>query len=158
MEDRMSYEIKLNVNEKDYELEVESDERLVDVLRERLNLTGAKKGCEVGVCGSCTVIVDNMAVNSCLMLALEADGKNITTIEGLAQGGKLHPIQKAFVEHGAIQCGFCTPGMVMSVKALLDENKNPNEDEIKKHLVGNLCRCTGYKKIIEAAKSAAKEI
>ena len=154
----MSYRVKLKVNGQDYELEVKSDERLVDVLRERLNLTGTKKGCEVGVCGSCTVIVDNMAVNSCLMLALEADGKNITTIEGIARGGKLNPIQKAFVEHGAIQCGFCTPGMVMSVKALLDENKNPNEDEIKKHLVGNLCRCTGYKKIIEAAKSAAKEM
>ena len=154
----MSYEIKLKVNGRDYELEVESDERLVDVLRERLNLTGAKKGCEVGVCGSCTVIVDNMAVNSCLMLALEADGRSITTIEGIARGSKLHPIQKAFVEHGAAQCGFCSPGMVMSVKALLDENKNPSEDEIKKHLVGNLCRCTGYKKIIEAAKSAAKEM
>jgi len=154
----MSYRVKLKVNGQDYELEVKSDERLVDVLRERLNLTGTKKGCEVGVCGSCTVIVDNMAVNSCLMLALEADGKNITTIEGIARGGKLNPIQKAFVEHGAIQCGFCTPGMVMSVKALLDENKNPGEDEIKKHLVGNLCRCTGYKKIIEAAKSAAKEM
>ena len=151
----MSYKIKLKVNERDYELEVESDERLVDVLRERLNLTGAKKGCEVGVCGSCTVMVDNMAVNSCLMLALQADGKSITTIEGIARGGKLHPIQKAFVEHGAVQCGFCTPGMVMSVKALLDENKNPGDDEIKRHLVGNLCRCTGYKKIIEATKSAA---
>ena len=154
----MSYKIKLKVNERDYELEVESDERLVDVLRERLNLTGAKKGCEVGVCGSCTVMVDNMAVNSCLMLALQADGKSITTIEGIARGGKLHPIQKAFVEHGAVQCGFRTPGMVMSVKALLDENKNPGEDEIKRHLVGNLCRCTGYKKIIEAARSAAKEM
>ena len=154
----MSYRIKLKVNGQDYELEVESDERLVDVLRERLNLTGAKKGCEVGVCGSCTVIVDNMVVNSCLMLALQADGKSITTIEGIADGANLHPIQKAFVDHGAIQCGFCTPGMVMSVKALLDENKNPSEDEIKRYLVGNLCRCTGYKKIIKAAKSAANSM
>lgn len=152
----MSYRIKLKVNGRDYELEVEPDERLVDVLRERLNLTGAKKGCEVGVCGACTIMVDNMAVNSCLMLALQADGKSITTIEGIAEGGKLHPIQNAFIEHGAIQCGFCTPGMVMSVKALLDEKKNPSEDEIKRHLAGNLCRCTGYKKIIEATKSAAK--
>ena len=154
----MKYKINLTVNGQDYELEVESDERLVDVLRERLNLTGTKTGCDVGVCGACTVIVDNMAVNSCLMLAVQADGKSITTIEGIADRDKLHPIQKAFVEQGAIQCGFCTPGMVVAAKALLDENKRPSEEEIRKQLVGNLCRCTGYTKIIEAIKSAADSI
>ena len=152
----MKYKISLTVNGQDYGLEVESYERLVDVLRDRLDLTGTKKGCDVGVCGACTVIMDNVAVNSCLVLAVQADGKSITTIEGIADRDKLHPIQKAFVEHGAIQCGFCTPGMVVAAKALLDENKNPDEEEIRKQLVGNLCRCTGYKKIVDAVKSAAK--
>jgi len=152
----MKYKISLTVNGQDYGLEVESYERLVDVLRDRLDLTGTKKGCESGVCGACTVIMDNVAVNSCLVLAVQADGKSITTIEGIADRDKLHPIQKAFVEHGAIQCGFCTPGMVVAAKALLDENKNPDEEEIRKQLVGNLCRCTGYKKIVDAVKSAAK--
>ena len=125
----MNYKIKLTVNGQDYECEVESDERLVDVLRERLDLTGTKIGCEIGVCGTCSVLVDNKIVNSCLMLAVQADGKNITTIEGIADGDKLHPLQKAFIEHGAVQCGFCTPGMVIAGKALLDENKNLKTDE-----------------------------
>ena len=152
----MKYKISLTVNGQDYGLEVESYERLVDVLRDRLDLTGTKKGCESGVCGACTVIMDNVAVNSCLVLAVQADGKSITTIEGIADRDKLHPIQKAFVEHGAIQCGFCMPGMVVAAKALLDENKNPDEEEIRKQLAGNLCRCTGYKKIVDAVKAAAK--
>jgi len=151
----MKYKINLTVNGQDYELEVESDERLVDVLRERLNLTGTKTGCDVGVCGACTVIVDNMAVNSCLMLAVQADGKSITTIEGIADRDKLHPIQKAFVENGGIQCGFCSPGMIMSAKALLDENPNANEEEIKEAIAGNLCRCTGYIQIVDSIKSVS---
>ena len=153
----MKNKIKLTVNGQPHELEVEPDERLVDVLRERLELTGTKKGCEVGVCGACTVILDGKAVSSCLILALQADGKSVTTIEGIAEGAELHPLQKAFVEKGAIQCGFCTPGMVMSAKALLDENKHPDEQEIRKQLVGNLCRCTGYVKIVEAVRAAASK-
>ncbi len=154
----MKHKIRLTVNGQDYECEVESDERLVDVLREHLGLTGTKIGCEIGVCGTCSVLVDNMIVNSCLMLALQADGKSVTTIEGIADGDKLHPVQRSLIEHGGVQCGFCTPGMLIAGKALLDENKSPSEEEIRRYLQGNLCRCTGYKKIVEGIKAAAESM
>lgn len=152
----MKHLIKINVNGTDYELAVNPGLTLLDMLREDLRLTGTKKGCELGDCGACTVIMDGKAVNSCLVLALDAAGKNIQTIEGLAVGDKMHPIQQAFVEKGAIQCGYCTPGMVMRTKAFLDENPNPNPEEIKEALTGNLCRCTGYTKIIEAVETATQ--
>ena len=146
--------IKLNVNGNDYEVAVRPGTTLLDLLREELRLTGTKKGCELGDCGACTVIMEGKPVNSCLVLALEADGKYVTTIEGITIGKELHPIQHAFVEKGAIQCGYCTPGMIVRTKALLDENQDPTEDEIRKALSGNLCRCTGYTKIFEAVESA----
>lgn len=151
-------QIKLTVNGTSYELSVQPWEALVEVIRDNLGLTGTKEGCGLGECGACTVIMDGKTVNSCLVLAVEADGKQITTIEGLADGDKLHPIQEAFVEHGGLQCGFCTPGMIMSAKALLDENPNPTEEEIRRGIAGNLCRCTGYTKIIESIKAAAKNM
>ncbi|MFQ6110841.1 MAG: (2Fe-2S)-binding protein [Nitrospinota bacterium] len=147
----------MNLNGVPHEVVVEPDWVLLDVLREELDYTGAKRGCDgTGECGTCTVIIDGKAIYSCLTLALEAEGKEITTIEGLAQGGELHPIQKAFIEHGAIQCGFCTPGMVLTAKALLDENPRPTEDEVREALRGNLCRCTGYVKIVEAILAASE--
>lgn len=130
---------------------------LLDFLRDVLGLTGTKKSCDLGNCGACTVILEGKAVNSCLVLAIEADGKSIETIEGLTISGKGHPLQRAFVEHGAIQCGFCTPGMIMSSKALLDRNSHPTSEEIKDALAGNLCRCTGYAKILEAVEAVARE-
>ncbi len=148
--------MKLTINGVPHELEVEPRRTLLEVIRERTGLTGTKKGCDRGNCGSCTVIIDGNPVASCLTLAIEAQGKNITTIEGLAEGNKLHPLQKAFIEHGSIQCGFCTPGMVMSAKALLDKHANPSEDEIKEGISGNLCRCGGYGKIVKAITSVAK--
>jgi carbon-monoxide dehydrogenase small subunit len=151
-------QVKLIVNGTSYELDVKPWETLVDVLRNDLGLTGTKEGCGLGECGACTVIVDGKAVNSCLVLAAEADGKQITTIEGLADGDELHPIQEAFVERGGLQCGFCTPGMIMSTKALLDENPNPSEEEIRRGIAGNLCRCTGYSKIIESIKAAVENL
>ena len=150
-------QIKLIVNDKPYELSVKPCSTLLEVIREELKLTGTKEGCGIGDCGACTVIMDGKTVNSCLVLAAEADGKEITTIEGLTDGDNLHPIQEAFIEHGGIQCGFCTPGMIMSAKALLDENPNPTEEEIRKGIAGNLCRCTGYTKIIESIKAAAQK-
>jgi 4-hydroxybenzoyl-CoA reductase subunit alpha len=146
--------INITVNGDNHEVAVRSGTTLLDLLRDELHLTGTKKGCELGDCGTCTVILDGKAVNSCILLALDADGKKIETIEGLAIGGKLHPIQQAFVEKGAIQCGFCTPGMIMRTKAILDENPDPTAEEIKNALSGNLCRCTGYTKIIEAVEIA----
>jgi len=145
--------IQLTVNDKKYEVAVESNQTLVDLLRYQLELTGTKKGCELGDCGSCTVIMDGKPINSCLVLALQANGKTITTIEGLETEKGLHPIQKAFVEKGAIQCGFCTSGMILSSKSLLDHNPKPGESDIRGAISGNLCRCTGYQKIIEAVKS-----
>jgi aerobic carbon-monoxide dehydrogenase small subunit len=130
---------------------------LLDFLRDTLGLTGTKKSCDTGNCGACTVILDGQAVNSCLVLAVEADRKKVETIEGLTKDGKNHPLQSAFVESGAIQCGFCTPGMIMSAKALLDRKADPTEDEIKEALAGNLCRCTGYAKILEAVKSVVQK-
>ena len=144
--------ININVNGTSYELAVKPNTILVDVLREQLRLTGTKKGCGLGDCGACTVLINGKAVNSCLVLAVEADAQNILTIEGLAQGEELHPIQQAFVEKGSIQCGYCTPGMILRTKSLLDENPDPSEEEIKKALTGNLCRCTGYAKILEAVE------
>ncbi len=150
--------IKINVNGTEYEEAVRPGTTLLDFLRDELNLTGTKKACGHGDCGACTVILDGRAVNSCLVLALEADGGLVETIEGLAHGGELHPIQRAYVEKGAIQCGYCTPGMVMITKSFLDENPNPTREEIKAGLSGNLCRCTGYTKIIEAVETAADYI
>jgi len=131
---------------------------LVDVLREKIGLTGTKKGCGEGDCGACTVLMDGKPILSCLTLALSSQGKNIETIEGLSKGGKFHPLQEAFVEKGAIQCGYCTPGMILSAKAVLERFPNPTADEIKHGMAGNLCRCTGYKKIIEAVSEAARKM
>ena len=150
--------IILNVNGEDHSVSVEKKTSLLDVLRDQLNLTGAKAGCRTGDCGACKVIIDGEAVNSCLFLAVNAVGKKIETIEGLVKGGDLHPIQKAFVHAGAIQCGYCTPGMVMSTKSLLDKNPKPSREEIKEALSGNLCRCTGYVKIVDAVNLASKLI
>ena len=148
--------ISFKVNGDRYSLAVESNLRLVDLLRDQLNLTGTKIGCETGDCGACTVLLDGRPVNSCLTLAVEAAGREVTTIEGLAPSGEeLHPVQEAFVTHGAVQCGFCTPGMVMSSVHLLRTNAHPTEEEIRRGLDGNLCRCTGYAKIIEAIKAAS---
>jgi len=150
----MKHLIKIKVNGADYELAVKPNNTLLDLLRDQLGLTGAKKGCGLGDCGACTVLLNGKAVNSCLVLAVEADGQSVMTIEGLVQGEELHPIQRAFVEKGAIQCGFCTPGMILRTKSLLDENPKPTEEEIKKALTGNLCRCTGYTKILESIETS----
>ena len=147
--------IQFKLNGKDVKAEVLPNRLLVDFLREDLGLTGTKKGCGVGECGACTVIVDGKAVNSCLVLATMVAGSSVVTIEGVSNGGSLHPLQQAFIDHGAVQCGFCTPGMVLSAKALLDENPEPVRQEIKVALSGNICRCTGYKKIIDAVESVA---
>ncbi len=149
--------IQLRVNGYFHEVTVKPTETLLDVLRNRLELTGTKEGCGLGECGACTVLLDGKPVNSCLILAMEAEGSDVLTIEGLSVGKELHPVQKAFVEGGAIQCGFCTPGMVMATVGLLKEIPHPSREEIKKTLVGNLCRCTGYKKIIEAALDASSK-
>jgi carbon-monoxide dehydrogenase small subunit len=151
-------QVRLTVNGTLYEPSVKPWETLIDVLRDHLGLTGTKEGCGLGECGACTVIMDGKAVNSCLVLAVEADGKRITTIEGLADDDKLHPIQEAFIEHGGLQCGFCTPGMIVSAKALLDATPNPSEEEIRRGIAGNFCRCTGYTKIIESIQAAAKNV
>jgi carbon-monoxide dehydrogenase small subunit len=151
-------QIKFTVNGKDYEVSVPPWRTLLEVIREELGLTGTKEGCGLGECGACTVIMNGKTVNSCLVLAAEADGKQITTIEGLANGDKLHPLQQAFINHGGFQCGFCTPGMIMSAKALLDANPKPTEDEIRQGISGNFCRCTGYTKIIESIKAAAEDM
>jgi aerobic carbon-monoxide dehydrogenase small subunit len=147
--------LRLRVNGEDYEVFVDPWETLVSVLREDLGLTGTKEGCNTGNCGVCTVLIDGKAVKSCLVLASQAQGKDILTIEGLSKDG-LHPLQQAFVDHFAIQCGFCTPGMIVASKALLDENPHPTEEEVKLGLSGNLCRCTGYVKIVEAVLAASE--
>ncbi len=149
--------ISLNINDKEYDVAADPDLTLVNLLRYELGLTGTKKGCELGDCGSCTVIMDGKPVNSCLVLAVQAAGRKITTIEGLETEEGLHPVQEAFVEKGAIQCGFCSSGMILSGKSLLDSNPNPDEADIRKAISGNLCRCTGYQKIVEAVKSAGNE-
>lgn len=150
--------IKIKVNGEWHELTVPNKKTLLEVIREDLHLTGTKKMCDTGECGSCTVLMDGMVVNSCIVLAVDANGKEITTIENLSQIGKLHPIQEEFVAQGAIQCGFCTPGMILSAKALLDQNPNPSEYEVKKAISGNFCRCTGYVRIVNAILSAAERL
>ena len=154
----MKKTISLKVNDREYDLVIPVNRTLSQVLRENLKLTGTKQGCEMGDCGSCTVLMDGQPVNSCLVLAVEAEGQAIVTIEGLSDEGKLHPLQQAFVEHGSIQCGFCSPGMILSAKALLDKNPSPNPSEIREAISGNLCRCTGYQKIVEAVQAVGKKV
>jgi len=150
--------IEFRVNGERYEAAVEPNRTLLEVLWEDLGLTGTKMGCNSGECGACTVLLDGMAVCSCLTLAVEAQGKDILSIEGLSSNGKLHPVQQAFIDHHAVQCGYCTPGMIMSAKALLDKNPDPTEDEVRSALQGNLCRCTGYVKIVEAILAAKEKM
>lgn len=150
--------VGFRVNARDVELDVDPMATLLDVLREQLGLTGTKKGCDVGDCGACTVLMDGKAILSCLTPVLQAAGKEITTVEGLADEGKLHPLQEAFIECGAVQCGFCTPGMLLSAKALLDQNPSTTREAVRVAISGNLCRCTGYRKIIDAIMLASKRI
>ena len=152
----MKQAIELNVNGDTHELLVAPNHTLLEVLREKLGLMGTKRGCDLGACGACTVLVDGEAYLSCLMLAVDAKGKEIITIEGLAAAGDLHPLQKAFIDHGGLQCGFCTPGMILTAEAILNEEAHPTEEVVKKKMAGNLCRCTGYKKILEAVMSVAE--
>jgi carbon-monoxide dehydrogenase small subunit len=147
--------IKFTLNDEPIEHLVDNHITLLQMIREDFDLTGAKEGCGAGECGACSIIMDNHAVNACLVLAVEADGSDILTIEGLAQGGELHPLQVSFIENAALQCGYCTPGMIMTAKVLLEENPHPTVEEIKEGISGNLCRCTGYKKIIEAIQYVA---
>jgi len=149
----MKTAIELHINGDDYEVLVSPNNTLLEVLREKLGLMGTKRGCDLGACGACTVLIDGEAALSCLMLALDAVGRQITTIEGLSETGELHPLQQAFVDQGALQCGFCTPGMIMTAQAILQEEPDPTEEIIKKKMAGNLCRCTGYKKVVEAVRS-----
>ncbi len=151
-------EIKFTVNNRPYHLTTAPNRTLLHVLREDLGLMGTKEGCGVGECGACAVLMNGEPVNSCLVLIGQANDSTITTIEGISKNGQPHPLQKAFVEHGAVQCGFCTPGMIIVSKALLDKNPDPSEQEIREALAGNICRCTGYTKIVEAVQAAAKEI
>jgi carbon-monoxide dehydrogenase small subunit len=153
----MKKHISIKINGQEYELLVADNETLAQILRgSQVNLTGTKQGCETGDCGACTVLMDGKPVNSCLVLAVQANGREIITIEGLVKDGELHPIQKAFMEEGAVQCGFCTPGMVLKAKALLDKNPQPTRQEIRRAFIGNLCRCTGYFKIINAVERASE--
>ena len=154
----MKIAITLNVNGKEYPLEVKPNEILLNVLRDRLGLMGTKYGCGIGECGACTVLLDGKAILSCQTLAFTADGKRITTIEGLERDGELDPLQQAFIDEGAVQCGYCTPGMILSAKALLDAKSDPSNEEIKQAIRGNLCRCTGYTSIVRAIKSASVAI
>ena len=150
--------ISLYINGNEYEIAVRPNRTLLEVLREDLMLTGTKESCDDGSCGTCTVLLDGAPVRSCMLLALDVAGRRVVTIEGLASDEGLHPVQKAFVEHGAIQCGYCSPGMILTAKALLDANPGPAEEEIKLAISGNLCRCTGYNKIVSAIKMAAEDI
>ena len=153
----MKQAITLHVNGDEHEVLTETHKTLLEVLREDLGLTGTKRGCDLGTCGACTVLINGRPHLSCLTLAVDVQEKEILTIEGLSQGGKLHPLQKGFVEKGAVQCGFCTPGMILTAKALLDEHPRPSEEEVKRAISGNLCRCTGYVKIVEAILSSINE-
>jgi carbon-monoxide dehydrogenase small subunit len=150
--------ISMRVNGQEHTLEVPTQRLLIDCLRYDLGLTGTKEGCSVGVCGACTVLMDGQMTSACLVLAVRADGTDINTIEGLAQDERLHPVQQAFIDYGGFQCGICTPGMIMAAKALLDEHPDPTENEIKDWMLGNLCRCTGYYKIIESIQAAAAKL
>ncbi|MBI2365521.1 MAG: (2Fe-2S)-binding protein [Deltaproteobacteria bacterium] len=152
----MKIPVTLRVNGESYELMIAPYRTLLDVLREEIHLTGSKKGCDVGDCGACTVLLDGKPVNACLVVAATAEGSEIMTIEGLAQDGNLHPLQQAFVKEGAVQCGFCTPGIRVSLKALFDRNSSPSMDEVKSAMAGNLCRCTGYAKIFKAVESVVQ--
>jgi carbon-monoxide dehydrogenase small subunit len=154
----MKREIDLQVNGESYSIVVDTRETLLDALRYRLGFMGPKEGCGNGNCGSCTVSLNGMVADSCLVFAVEADGAEVTTVEGVAVGGKLHPVQQAFIENGGLQCGFCTPGFIMSAKALLEQNPNPTEQEIRLALSGNLCRCTGYDKIVRAVVAASQAL
>jgi len=149
-------EITLNVNGIDHIIKIDEEDRLIDVLREGLKLTGTKEGCGEGECGACTVIMDGVTVNSCMVMAFQAEGKKIITIEGLGTDEEIDPIQQAFLEEGAVQCGFCIPGMVLSAKVVLDNNPSPSREEIRESISGNLCRCTGYNKIVDAIERAGK--
>lgn len=151
----MKTAIELRINGENVELLVSPNNTLLEVLREKLGLMGTKRGCDLGACGACTVLMDGEAVLSCLLLALDAIGREITTIEGLSETGELHPLQQAFVDQGALQCGFCTPGMILTAEAVLREDPHPTEETIKKKMAGNLCRCTGYKKVVEAMQSVS---
>jgi len=150
----MKRAIELSINGDTYDVVVSPNNTLLEVLRDKLGLMGTKRGCDLGACGACTVLINGEAYLSCVMLAIDARGKDILTIEGLAEGGELHPLQSSFVEKGGLQCGFCTPGMILTAKAILNEEENPTEDVIKRKMAGNLCRCTGYKKVVEAVMSA----
>jgi len=151
-------EIEITINGRKRQFDVEPNKLLLNLVRDELYLTGTKYGCGIGECGACTVHLDGEAVLACMVLAVDADGRSVTTIEGVADGGKLDPVQEAYIEEGAIQCGFCTPGFIMSTKALLKENPDPSEKEIREYLKGNYCRCTGYVNIINAAQSAARKM
>ena len=153
----MKAEITLTVNGDAYTVHVEPNRTLLDVLRDDLGLTGTNRGCNQGDCGACTVHVDGKAMNACLVLALDADGSRVTTIEGLASGGRLHPLQEAFVDEGAVQCGYCTPGMIMTAAALLDAHPTPTDEQIRDGIEGNLCRCTGYESIVRAIRAAGRK-
>ena len=150
--------VSFNLNGEDVEVLVPENMTMLDMLRDELGLTGTKKGCEEGECGACTIQLDGKAVNSCMMLAMEAQGHKVVTIEGLAVNGELHSLQRQFIDKWALQCGYCTPGMIMSAKALLEANHHPTEEEIRVAISGNLCRCTGYAKIVEAVMAAAEEM
>jgi len=152
------YDVQLDINNKIYTLSISPQRTLLEVLRDDLGLTGTKEGCSEGECGACTVLLDGLPIRSCLLLAVDVRGRKVTTIEGLSKGKELHPIQKAFIEEGAIQCGFCTPGMILSAKAIINSNPFPSEEDIRIGLSGNLCRCTGYVKIIKAVKMAAQRM
>jgi carbon-monoxide dehydrogenase small subunit len=153
----MKQGIELNINGDSYEVLVSPNQTLLEVLRDKLGLMGTKRGCDLGACGACAVLVNGEVYLSCLMLAMDAVGKELVTIEGLSEGGDLHPLQRSFVEKGALQCGFCTPGMILTAKAILDEEDDLTEDIIKKKMAGNLCRCTGYTKIVEAVLSVHEQ-
>jgi aerobic carbon-monoxide dehydrogenase small subunit len=150
------YPLQLRVNGEDYRLDVPAHRLLIDVLREDLELTGTKRACDIGVCGSCTVLVDGTSVSACLMLALRAEGTHVTTVEGLAEGDRLHPVQQAFLDHWGFQCGYCTPGMLLTAVELLAHDPKPSRERVREALMGNLCRCTGYRKIVDAIVAAAE--
>ena len=154
----MEHLINLKINGEPYEVSIKPNMTLLDFLRDEIGLTGTKKGCDTGQCGACTVLLDGKPINSCLVLAADANGKEILTVEGLNRDGQLHPLQETFIQEGAVQCGYCTSGMLLSAKALLDENPVPGEEEVKKAIAGNLCRCTGYVRIVKAVLMAARKM